>query len=98
MTLTATVCSSNNASKKFYVGNELGKTQIQITLVGDQVAMLVLPIHSTIAKKNIVPLGNSAEIFPQKRVNSSGYKKGKICKFSPANAIEFYLYWNWIAA
>ena len=39
VTLTATVCSTGTASKKFYVGKELGKTQIQITLVGDQIAM-----------------------------------------------------------
>ena len=35
-----TVCSSS-ASKEFSVGKELGKTQIEITLVGEQIAMLV---------------------------------------------------------
>ena len=41
VTITAyTVCSSS-ASKEFSVGKELGKTQIEITLVGEQIAMLV---------------------------------------------------------
>ena len=40
VTLTATVCT-NTTSKKFFVGGELGRAQIQITLVGDQIAILV---------------------------------------------------------
>ena len=46
VTLTATTCSSNTAySETFSVGAELGMTQIQITLAGDQVAVLVTILH-----------------------------------------------------
>ena len=41
VTLTASVCSTGTASKKYFVGGELGKTQIQMTLVGDQIAIMV---------------------------------------------------------
>ena len=38
VTVTATVCG-RSTNKTFHLGNELGNTQIQITLVGDLVAM-----------------------------------------------------------
>ncbi|KAL5248759.1 hypothetical protein ACHWQZ_G017818 [Mnemiopsis leidyi] len=40
VTISAIVCGSSTDSKEFYVGKELGKTQIEITLVGDQIAII----------------------------------------------------------
>ena len=41
VTLRATVCNASTVSKEYFVGLELGKTQIQISLVGEQIAIMV---------------------------------------------------------
>ena len=50
-----TVCSSS-ASKEFSVGKELGKTQIEITLVGEQIAMLVTWVQYIKAIKILIQI------------------------------------------